>query len=258
VVSVGDVVIGEGNPVVIAGPCAIESREQYLAVAQEVQRRGVKILRGGAYKPRTSPYTFQGLGEEGLGLIREVKAATGLLIVTEVMDTDTADAVCQVCDMVQIGARNMTNYSLLKKVGKTGKPVLLKRGYMATIEEFILAAEYLVKEGNDQVILCERGIRTFETMTRSTLDLSAVPLLKKMTSHPVIVDPSHSTGRGDLVIPMSRASLAAGADGLIVEVHPNPRKALCDGIQSLDFSDFGKLMDEVERLLPYLSRDGRL
>ena len=253
--SVEDVVFGGGKPVVIAGPCAIENREQYFAVAQEVQRRGIRILRGGAFKPRTSPHAFQGLGEKGLELIKEVKQATGLLIVTEAMDTETVDAVAAVCDIIQIGTRNMANYSLLKKVGNTGKPVLLKRGFMATIDEFVNAAEYFVKEGNDRVILCERGIRTFETQTRSTLDISAVPLLKKLTSHPVIVDPSHSTGRGDLVIPMTCAALAAGADGVIVEVHPNPRKALCDGIQSLDFPAFGRLMDEVDRLLPYLSRN---
>jgi 3-deoxy-7-phosphoheptulonate synthase len=256
--SIGDVVIGGGKPVVIAGPCAIESREQYFAVAQEVQRRGVKILRGGAFKPRTSPHAFQGLGEEGLELIREVRQATGLLIVTEAMDTETVDKVVEVCDIIQIGARNMANFSLLKKVGKIGKPVLLKRGYMATIDEFVLAAEYLTKEGDQQIILCERGIRTFETRTRNTLDLSAVPLLKMLTPHPVFVDPSHSTGRGDLVIPMTRAALAAGADGVMVEVHPNPRKALCDGLQSLDFPTFNLLMNEVESLIPYLTRDGKL
>jgi 3-deoxy-7-phosphoheptulonate synthase len=255
--AIADVVFGEGNPVIIAGPCAIESREQYFAVAQEVKRRGVKILRGGAYKPRTSPHAFQGLHEAGLELIKEVKAATGMLIVTEAMDTETVDAVAEVCDIIQIGARNMSNYSLLKKAGKIGKPVLLKRGFMATIHEFVQASEYLVKEGNHRVILCERGIRTFETETRNTLDLSAVPLLHKLTSHPVIVDPSHSTGRGDLVIPMTRAALAAGADGVMVEVHPNPRKALCDGLQSLDFTAFAELMTEVDRLLPYLRRDGR-
>jgi len=255
--AIGDVVFGQGDPVIIAGPCAIENREQYFAVAQEVKRRGVRVLRGGAYKPRTSPNAFQGLREEGLELIREVKNATGLLIVTEAMDTDTLDAVCEVCDIIQIGTRNMANYSLLKKVGKTGKPVLLKRGFMATIQEFVQAAEYLVKEGNHRILLCERGIRTFETETRNTLDLSAVPLLRMLTTHPVIVDPSHSTGRGDLVIPMTRAALAAGADGVMIEVHPNPRKALCDGVQSLDFAAFGELMDEVNRLLPYLRRDGR-
>ena len=255
---IGDVVIGGGKPLVIAGPCAIESREQYFAVAQEVQRRGVRILRGGAYKPRTSPHAFQGLGEEGLVLIQEVRKATGLLIITEAMDTETVEAVAAVCDIIQIGARNMSNFSLLKKVGKIGKPVFLKRGYMATIDEFVLAAEYLVKEGNHQVILCERGIRTFETRTRNTLDISAVPLLKMLTPHPVFVDPSHSTGRGDLVIPMTRAALAAGADGVIVEVHPNPRKALCDGLQSLDFPTFNLLMNEVESLIPYLTQDGKL
>jgi len=256
--SIGDIVIGGAKPVVIAGPCAIESREQYFAVAQEVQRRGIRILRGGAYKPRTSPHAFQGLGEEGLTLIQEVRLATGLLIITEVMDTETLEKVGAVCDIIQIGARNMSNFSLLKKVGKFGKPVMLKRGYMATIDEFVLAAEYLVKEGNHQVILCERGIRTFETRTRNTLDISAVPLLKMLTPHPVFVDPSHSTGRGDLVIPMTRAALAAGADGVMVEVHPNPRKALCDGLQSLDFPTFNLLMNEVESLIPYLTREGKL
>jgi 3-deoxy-7-phosphoheptulonate synthase len=255
--AIGDVVFGEGIPVIIAGPCAIEDREQYFAVAQEVKRHGVRILRGGAYKPRTSPHAFQGLQEAGLELIKEVRDTTGLLIVTEAMDTETVDAVCEACDIVQIGTRNMTNYSLLKKVGRTGKPVLLKRGFMSTIQEFVQAAEYLVKEGNNQVILCERGIRTFETETRNTLDLSAVPVLRKLTAHPVIVDPSHSTGRGDLVIPMTKAALAAGADGVMIEVHPNPRKALCDGVQSLDFTAFGELMNEVNYLMPYLRRDGR-
>ncbi len=253
--SIGDTVIGGKKPFLIAGPCAIESREQYFAVAQEIQRRGIKILRGGAFKPRTSPHSFQGLGDQGLELIREVQKSTGLLIVTEVIDTDQVESVSAVCDIIQIGSRNMSNFSLLVKVARTGKPVLLKRGYMATIDEFILASEYLVKEGNDRIILCERGIRTFETMTRNTLDLSAVPLLKKMTSHPVIVDPSHATGRGDLVNPMTVAALAAGADGVMLEVHPNPRKALCDGLQSLDFAQFNTLMDDVERLLPYLSRN---
>ena len=256
-VTVGDVVFGEGKPVIIAGPCAIENREQYFAVAQEVKKRGIRILRGGAYKPRTSPHAFQGLGEEGLELIREVKRELRMIIVTEAMDTETVDDVADVCDIIQIGARNMTNFSLLKKVGKIGKPVLLKRGFMSTINEFVHAAEYITKEGNDQVILCERGIRTFETHTRNTLDLSAVPILKTLTTHPVIVDPSHSTGRNELVTPMTKAALAAGADGVIVEVHPNPRKALCDGLQSLDFPAFGRLMDEIERLLPYLSKDGR-
>jgi 3-deoxy-7-phosphoheptulonate synthase len=255
---IGDIVIGGGKPIVIAGPCAIESREQYFAVAEVVQRHGVRILRGGAYKPRTSPHAFQGLGEAGLALIQEIRQITGLLTVTEAMDTETVEKVCAVCDIVQIGARNMANYSLLKKIGKTGKPVLLKRGYMATIDELVLAAEYLVKEGNNQIILCERGIRTFETRTRNTLDISAVPLLKMLTPHPVFVDPSHSTGRGDLVIPMTRAALAAGADGVMVEVHPNPRKALCDGLQSLDFPTFDLLMKEVESLMPYLTRDGKL
>lgn len=255
--AIGDIVFGDKEPILIAGPCAIESREQYFAVAQEVQRRGIKVLRGGAFKPRTSPHSFQGLGAEGLELIRELRQSTQMLIVTEAMDTDQVEPVSQVCDIIQIGARNMSNFSLLVKAARTGKPVLLKRGYMATIDEFILASEYFVKEGNDQVILCERGIRTFETMTRNTLDLSAVPLLKKMTTYPVIVDPSHSTGRGDLVSPMTLAALAAGADGVMLEVHPNPRKALCDGLQSLDFTQFNTLMDDVERLLPYLSRNQR-
>lgn len=255
--AIGDVVFGGKEPILIAGPCAIESREQYFAVAQEIRRRGIKVLRGGAFKPRTSPHSFQGLGTVGLELIRELRKSTQMLIVTEAMDTDQVELVSQVCDIIQIGSRNMSNFSLLVKVARTGKPVLLKRGFMATIDEFILASEYLVKEGNDRVILCERGIRTFETMTRNTLDLSAVPLLKKMTTHPVIVDPSHSTGRGDLVGPMTLASLTAGADGVMLEVHPNPRKALCDGLQSLDFPQFNTLMDDVERLLPYLSRNER-
>jgi 3-deoxy-7-phosphoheptulonate synthase len=231
----------------IAGPCTVESREQLLDTAHVVKDAGAAMLRGGAYKPRTSPYAFQGLGQEGLRLLAEAKRETGLPIVTELMDVRDIEAVIEVADVVQIGARNMQNYTLLSEVGRTGVPVLLKRGLSATLEELLLAAEYVLKEGNEQVMLCERGIRTFETAYRYTLDLMAVPVLKQMSHLPVVVDPSHAAGKRDLVTPLSLAAAAAGADGIIVEVHPNPEEAICDGPQALRAEEFAEYAALVER-----------
>ncbi len=237
-----DLVIGGGNVGVIAGPCSVESEEQILAVAQQVKAAGAKGLRGGAFKPRTSPYAFQGLKDQGLVLLAAAREATGLAIVTEVMTPQHVDLICQYTDVLQIGARNMQNYHLLQAVGETRKPVLLKRGPSATIEEFLLAAEYILDQGNSQVILCERGIRTFESHTRFTLPLATVPYLHQRTHLPVIVDPSHGTGIASLVTSMSAASIAAGADGLIVEVHPDPSQAVSDGAQSLTPEAFHEMM----------------
>jgi len=248
VVRVDGVTIGDQAIVVIAGPCAVESREQMLVTAQSVKKAGAKMLRGGAFKPRTSPYSFQGLGEEGLKIMAETKQKIGLPVITEVMDTETFELVEKYVDILQIGARNMQNYSLLKKAGKSAKPILLKRGMSATLTEFLLAAEYIISEGNQNVILCERGIRTFDDHTRFTLDIGSIPELKQITHLPVIVDPSHAAGKRDLVIPLARAAIAAGADGLIVEVHPEPDKALSDGAQSLTISMFEHLMDEINAL----------
>jgi 3-deoxy-7-phosphoheptulonate synthase len=246
VVCVGGVEIGWGRePVVIAGPCAVESREQILAAARVVRAAGAKILRGGAFKPRTGPHTFQGLGYEGLEYLVEAGRAVGLPIVTEVMRIDQLDPVAALADCLQIGARNMQNFDLLKEVGRIGKPVLLKRGISATLEEFLAAAEYILLEGNPQVILCERGIRTFERALRNTLDLGVVPYLRQVTHLPVIVDPSHALGRRDLVIPMSKAAIVVGAAGIMVEVHPDPARALCDGPQSLDPAGFAQLMRDL-------------
>ena len=249
-IPVGDVVFGSNQFVVIAGPCSVEGRPQILKTAEAVQKSGAKILRGGAYKPRTSPYDFQGLEEEGLKLLAEARAATGLKICTEVMTPEQVDLVAEYADILQIGARNMQNFSLLKRVGKATKPVLLKRGLSATIKEFLMSAEYIISQGNPQVILCERGIRTFETMTRNTLDIAAVPLLKELSHLPVVVDPSHATGKRSLVQPMAKSSVAAGADGLLIEVHPVPEEAWSDGAQSLTFSDFEELMASVKKYLP--------
>jgi 3-deoxy-7-phosphoheptulonate synthase len=229
----------------IAGPCTVESREQVLSTAHTVAAAGATMLRGGAYKPRTSPYAFQGLGQEGLRLLAEAKAQTGLPVVTEVMDARDLDALLEVADVLQIGARNMQNYSLLAEVGRSGRPVLLKRGLSATLEELLMAAEYVLKEGNPSVMLCERGIRTFETAYRFTLDLMAVPVLKELSHLPVIVDPSHAAGRRDLVLPLSLAAAAAGADGIIVEVHPHPDQAICDGPQQLVADEFPEYMARV-------------
>jgi len=249
------VTIGEGEDIhIIAGPCAVESRQQLLETAVAVKEGGASLLRGGAYKPRTSPYSFQGLASKGLEYLAEAKALTGLPVVTEVVDASLAQEVAQVADVLQIGCRNMHNFALLKAVGRAGKPVLLKRGLAATIEEWLLAAEYILVEGNFQVILCERGIRTFENYTRNTLDLSAVAAVKHLSHLPVMVDPSHATGRRLLVPPMAKAAIAAGADGLMVEVHPNPQEALSDGPQSLTPEEFYKL---VKELRPFLEAVGR-
>jgi 3-deoxy-7-phosphoheptulonate synthase len=239
--------VGGENFALIAGPCTVESREQMIETARVVRDAGATLLRGGAYKPRTSPYAFQGLGQEGLRLLAEAKAETGLPIVTELMDISDLDAVLEVADVVQIGARNMQNYPLLAEIGRSGRPALLKRGLSATLDELLMAAEYILKEGNPNVMLCERGIRTFETAYRFTLDLMAVPVLKELSHLPVIVDPSHAAGRRDLVMPLSLAAAAVGADGIIVEVHPNPDEAICDGPQALRAEDFAEYSLAVER-----------
>jgi 3-deoxy-7-phosphoheptulonate synthase len=246
VVSVGGARVGWGlEPVIIAGPCTVESREQVRVTARVVKAAGARILRGGAFKPRTGPHSFQGLGYEGLDYLAEAGREVGLPIVTEVMRIDQLERVAAVADCLQIGARNMQNFDLLKEVGRVGKPVMLKRGMSATLEEFLAAAEYIVLEGNASVILCERGIRTFERALRNTLDLGVVPYLRQVTHLPVIVDPSHALGRRDLVIPMSKAAIVVGAAGVMVEVHPDPAQALCDGPQSLDPAGFAQLMREL-------------
>src|SRR3954453_12021912 len=240
--------VGGGSFSLIAGPCTVESREQLLATAEAVKQGGASMLRGGAYKPRTSPYSFQGLGGEGLRLLKEAKEQTGLPIVTELMDQRDIDQVLEVADVIQIGARSMQNYTLLAELGRAGRPVLLKRGLSATLDELLMSAEYILKEGNEDVILCERGIRTFETATRFTLDIIAVPVLKQMSHLPVIVDPSHAAGRRDLVLPLSLAAAAAGADGIIVEVHNNPEAAICDGPQAVPADDFTEYAEQVQRV----------
>jgi 3-deoxy-7-phosphoheptulonate synthase len=246
VFDIGGRKVGGQNFALIAGPCTVESREQTLETARIVRDGGATLFRGGAYKPRTSPYAFQGLGQEGLRLLAEAKAETGLPVVTEVMDTRDIEPVLEVADVIQIGARNMQNYSLLSEIGRSGCPALIKRGLSSTLEELLMAAEYILKEGNEQVMLCERGIRTFETAYRFTLDLMAVPVLKELTHLPVIVDPSHAAGRRDLVMPMSLAAAAAGADGIIVEVHPRPEEAICDAAQQLVADDFADYADRVQ------------
>ena len=245
IVNVGGVLIGGNHMVVMAGPCAVESRDQLLQSAEIVKKAGAQFLRGGAYKPRTSPYAFQGLEVQGLEMLAEAREKTGLKIVTEVVDVESVSVVSDYADMLQIGSRNMQNFQLLKTVGKTNKPVLLKRGLSATINEWLNAAEYIMSEGNYNVVLCERGIRTYEEYTRNTLDLSAVAAVKNISHLPIIVDPSHGTGRWELVRPMSRAGIAAGADGLMIEVHPNPAEALSDGKQSLTPENFTILMHEI-------------
>ncbi len=252
--SVGDVVFGGDQFVVIAGPCSVESRTQILETAHAVHSAGAAVLRGGAYKPRTSPYDFQGLEEDGLKLLAEARSVTGLKICTEVLTPEQVELVAEYADILQVGARNMQNFALLKRLGKAAKPVLLKRGLSATIKELLMSAEYIVSEGNPDVILCERGIRTFETMTRNTLDLAAVPLLNELSHLPVIVDPSHATGKRSLVGPMAKSAVAAGADGLLIEVHPNPEEAWSDGAQSLTFAEFEELMAGVKRYLPLEQR----
>jgi 3-deoxy-7-phosphoheptulonate synthase len=239
--------VGGGNFALMAGPCTVESREQLLQTARVVEDAGASFLRGGAYKPRTSPYAFQGLGQEGLRLLAEAKQETGLPVVTELMDLRDIDDVLEVADVVQIGARNMQNYPLLTEIGRSGRPALLKRGLSSTLDELLMAAEYVLKEGNPSVMLCERGIRTFETAYRFTLDLMAVPVLKELTHLPVIVDPSHAAGRRDLVTPLSLAAAAVGADGIIVEVHPQPEAAICDGPQALRAEDFASYAAAVEQ-----------
>jgi len=247
-VKVGNVTIGTGQMVIMAGPCAVESREQLLAAARGVKEAGAHILRGGAYKPRTSPYSFRGLGEVGLDMLAEAREETGLPIITEVMTPADVETVCRYADILQVGARNMQNFTLLDEVGKAKKPVMLKRGLSATIEEWLLAAEYVLAQGNSNVVLCERGIRTFEPFTRNTLDLSAVPVIKRLSHLPIVVDPSHATGRWYLVTPMALAAAAAGANGIMVEVHPNPEEALCDGAQALTIENFRRLVDQLTAL----------
>ncbi|MEW6769889.1 MAG: 3-deoxy-7-phosphoheptulonate synthase [Bacillota bacterium] len=255
IVRVGDgVEIGGARIHVMAGPCAVESREQLLTAAEQVGAAGATILRGGAFKPRTSPYSFQGLGEEGLKILAEARERFGLKIVTEVMDIRTLPVVAKYADIIQLGTRNMQNFDLLKELGRINKPVLLKRGLSATIEEWLMAAEYILSGGNFDVILCERGIRSFETYTRNTLDLSAVPIVKHLSHLPVVVDPSHGLGRWKFVAPMCRAAIAAGADGLLVEVHPNPAEALCDGAQSLTPENFAAMMEDLRRIAAVLGR----
>ena len=247
--------IGGKGVIIIAGPCAVESKEQLFETARKVRSDGARILRGGAFKPRSSPYSFQGMGEEGLKFLKEISSETGMPVVTEVMDTRQIELVSQYADILQIGSRNMQNYPLLKEAGHSRKPILLKRGMMATVEEFLLAAEYILSQGNDQVILCERGIRTFETSTRNTLDLNAVPMLKNLSHLPVIVDPSHGTGLRWMVPSMAKAAVAAGADGLIMEVHYKPDKALCDGQQSLSPDEFGIMMAELRKIAVAIGRE---
>ena len=254
VVSIGGVPVGGPRVAVVAGPCAVESEKQALDIAREVCAAGATLYRGGAFKPRTSPYSFQGLGEAGLKILAKVREETGLPIVTEVIDTDSAELVAEYADCLQIGARNMQNFALLKKVGRMRKPVLLKRGMSATIEEFLLSAEYLLSEGNYQVVLCERGVRTFANHTRNTLDLSVIPYVKRISHLPILVDPSHGTGKRLKVLPMSRAAIAAGSDGLLIEVHDHPEVALSDGPQALLPQMFAQLMVEVRLLAPVVGR----
>jgi len=253
-IDVDGVVIGGREVQIMAGPCSVESREQILEVAETVKKGGANILRGGAYKPRTSPYSFQGLEEEGLKMLAEARERTGLKIVTEVMDSHNVEMVAEYADILQVGARNMQNFALLKSIGKSEKPVLLKRGMMSTVQEFLMSAEYILSEDNYRVILCERGIRTFETSTRSTLDLNSVPVIKQLSHLPIIVDPSHGTGRWDLVLPMAKAAIAAGADGLMVEVHPRPEEAFSDGYQSLIPKRYFTLMTEIKPLVAAMGR----
>ena len=254
VVKIAGVSVGGDELAMCAGPCSVEGREQILAAARAVKAAGAHLLRGGAYKPRTSPYAFQGLGEEGLRYLAEARDATGLGIVTEAIDVETFDLVEEYADCIQIGARNMQNFSLLRRAGRSRKPVLMKRGMSSTLEEFLMAAEYILSEGNYQVVLCERGVRTFADHTRNTLDLSVVPAVQKLSHLPIIVDPSHGTGKRDKVHPMALAAIAAGASGLIVEVHPNPDRALSDGYQSLYPEQFQELADECRAIADLLRK----
>ena len=252
VVDIRGIKIGDGTPVVMAGPCAVESREQLLETAQLVKEGGAQFIRGGAYKPRTSPYAFQGLEEEGLKYLAEAREKTGLAVVTEVTVVEAVDTVAAYADLLQVGARNMQNFGLLRAVGRAGKPVMLKRGLAATIDEWLNAAEYIMNEGNPNVILCERGIRTYETYTRNTFDISAIPAIKHLSHLPIIADPSHGTGKWRMIKPVSLASIAAGADGLIIEVHPNPARALSDGPQSLTPENYRDLMASVQKLSRFM------
>ncbi len=249
IVDVDGVKIGGGNIAVMAGPCSVENEEQLMSIARSVKSAGAHMLRGGAYKPRTSPYSFQGLGEEGLKILKKAKEETGMPIVTEVMCLENFDVVESYADMLQIGARNMQNFSLLKRAGKSNKPVLLKRGLSATIEELLMSAEYIMSEGNENVVLCERGIRTFETYTRNTLDLSAVPAIRELSHLPIIVDPSHASGRWAMIEPLSKAAIAVGTDGLMIEVHSDPENAFSDGAQSLKPEKFEQLMKEINKII---------
>ena len=255
VIEVGDAAIGGPGVVLMAGPCSVETREQLLTAARGVQAAGAHVLRGGAFKPRSTPYSFQGLKDEGLALLAEARAATGLPIITEVMEPSKVPAVYEVADVLQIGARNCQNYPLLHEVGRTDKPVMLKRGLGCSIDEWIQAAEHIMDQGNMQVMLCERGIRSFESYTRNTLDLSAVPVAKRLSHLPVIVDPSHATGKWYLVKPMAMAAVAAGADGLLIEVHPTPDTALCDGAQSLTIENFADLAASVQQIAQAVGRE---
>lgn len=254
VIHVNDIQIGGGVFVVFAGPCSVESREQVLTTAEGIKSGGAHFFRGGAFKPRTSPYSFQGMGEEGLKLLADARTQTGLPIITELMSIDTVDLISQYSDIIQIGARNMQNFSLLKALGRTQRPIFLKRGLCATLEELLMSAEYIMSEGNYNVMLCERGIRTYEKAYRNTLDLNAVPTLKQMTHLPIIVDPAHGTGQVDLVTPMAKAAIAAGADGIMVEVHPKPEEAFSDGQQSLTIPQFKQMMDELK---PFIEAAGK-
>ncbi len=254
VIKVGNVEIGSDTLIVMAGPCSVENEKMIIETAKAVKEAGAHILRGGAFKPRTSPYSFQGLGEKGLKFMAKAKEETGLPVVTEVMDTRDVSLVEKYADIIQVGARNMQNFQLLKEVGLCKKPIFLKRGLSSTVKELLMSAEYILSSGNDQVILCERGIRTFEDATRNTLDLSAVPLIKELSHLPVVIDPSHATGKRSLILPMSKAAVASGADGLMIEVHPYPEKAVSDGAQSLIFKEFQSLMENIK---PFVKAAGK-
>ncbi len=254
IIDVNGVKIGGKNIVFIAGPCAISGKEEIIGIAKALKEKGADMLRGGAFKPRTNPYSFQGMGEEGLKCLKAARDETGLPIVTEVMDTKDVELVAKYADILQVGTRNMQNFSLLKEVGKAGKPVLLKRGMSATLDEFINAAEYIAAEGNNDVILCERGIRTFNTYTRNTLDLSLVPALKEKTHLPVVVDPSHGTGVRSFVVPMGKAAVASGCDGLMIEAHVDPEKSISDKDQTIDIDEFGRLVEEVRKVAKSVGR----
>jgi 3-deoxy-7-phosphoheptulonate synthase len=254
VIQIRDVTVGGGTFTIIAGPCSVESEEQLMQAAKAAKAGGAEMLRGGAFKPRSSPYSFQGLAEEGLKMLAAAREETGLPVVTEVLDVRDIDLVSRYADVLQVGARNMQNFLMLRELGYSDMPILLKRGMSATIEEWLMAAEYILKEGNKNVMLCERGIRTFETATRNTLDISSIPTVRGLSHLPIFVDPSHATGVRELVPPLCKAALAAGADGVMVEIHPNPREALCDGSQSLTVDGFSEMMDDLRGLASYLGR----